>query len=690
MAGPWYGENEGSVLQGEGLARGRLLLKPPEDGQGGVEQLVSYRLQALRAIWGARLKAGEEKEEGPGKAAVGDHVKEVDLSRRLPLLLLLPLLRCQAQVTPGLQEEVAALLLHCLEEVQEEEELPKDWVQELTSLLASWLANSPQPVVASALVALACSHPRPQTLVTTLHLLATLSLPELPVAHLLQRLSRTRCKEQGREEEEESANCSLDQVRHGLALHLGHLASLALAGPNLAPVPDQGHLARLLDLLERAGAREESAISLVLLAQLQVDLRSVGALQGDLGPRLEALLWPLLEGSEDSVMEATRHTMLASLPYLWPSPAAQSSLALHLLQGNQYRGRKLLLHLLLDTWTDQLTKGRKQGSWRNQELQQSLLLAVSQEGLTSQTEDKLLQETKDTTHAPLHFLGALQGKLMASLLLQETQEQDGMEQLESWCHHVFSCCHKVLQEMQAVMLENEKNKAAQEEEKEVPEELCRLATDIVGVQLDLLGELVLPLLTWLTDPSLEELCRALAPALVTLLLEAHSVALQARPGAKEGGLLSGLTLPQPWKDTQPLILPVLTDITLTLSLVTTRALNTLYQGGKQGEQELACLQLLQSPLLHHLPLEPALEVIQDERTGRAGWSLPVVRPSLESLLQVERLRSGLEGLVEGLEEEAARAAGERLAALLRGLQAGAELEARWKEEVEQVSHQTPN
>ena len=479
-------------------------------------------------------------------------------------------------------------------------------------------------------------------------------------------------------------------MRHCLALHVGHLATLALAGPILAPAPGQGHLARLLDLLERAGAREESAMTLVLLAQLQVDLRSAGTLQGDLGPRLEALLWPLLEGSEESIMEATKHTMLASLSHLWPSPAAQSSLALHLLQGNQCKGRKLFLHLLLDTWTDQLTKGRMQGSWSNQELQQSLLLSVSQKSLTSQTEDKPVQEREDTTHAPLHFLGALQGRMMASLLLQETQEQEGMNQLEYWCHHVFTCCQKLLQEMQAVMQENEKNKAVQEEEKEVPEELCRLATDIVSVQLDLLGQLVLPLLTWLTDPSLDEVCRALTPALVTLLLEAHSVALQARPGAKEGGLLAGLTLPQPWKDTQPLLLPVLTDLTLTLSLVTTRALNTLYQGGKQGDQELACLHLLQSPLLHHLPLGPELEVRQDKRTEDAGWILPVVRPSLEILLQVENLRSGIEALVEGLGEEAGRAAGERLAALLRGLQAGAELEARWKEEVEQVSQQTPN
>merc|ERR1712015_501329 len=104
----------------------------------------------------------------------------------------------------------------------------------------------------------------------------------------------------------------MEEVRRCLVLHLGHLAATATAPP--APPPPEGHLCRLLTLVEAAIKEQDQTRQgaiLALLAQLQADLRRSG-LPEDLGPRLQDLLWPLLEGKTSSA-QASARALLAAL-----------------------------------------------------------------------------------------------------------------------------------------------------------------------------------------------------------------------------------------------------------------------------------------------------------------------------------------------------------------------------------------
>ena len=66
------------------------------------------------------------------------------------------------------------------------------------------------------------------------------------------------------------------------------------------------------------------------------------------------------------------------------------------------------------------------------------------------------------------------------------------------------------------------------------------------------------------------------------------------------------------------------------------------------------------------------------------WKLPLLRPSLQSLLQVERLRQGVQQAVHGLSKPALADASSQFSVLVRSLQAGAELESRWEDALESI------
>jgi hypothetical protein len=198
------------------------------------------------------------------------------------------------------------------------------------------------------------------------------------------------------------------------------------------------------------------------------------------------------------------------------------------------------------------------------------------------------------------------------------------------------------------------------------------------VRAGLLGTLALPLLTSLAAPAMQQVavCRALAPALVPLLVAAHRTALLAGAALQEDR-----APPQPWAGGQPVPLPLLADLALTLRCLVTASLGVLWEGGP-GEQGPPCLLLLRPPFPQQLDQEAEQELQQEDGVAdEEVWRLPVLRPSLAALLEPRALERGIRALAEALQVPGA---GPRLAALLRGLQAGAELEGRWQEEVQQV------
>ena len=66
------------------------------------------------------------------------------------------------------------------------------------------------------------------------------------------------------------------------------------------------------------------------------------------------------------------------------------------------------------------------------------------------------------------------------------------------------------------------------------------------------------------------------------------------------------------------------------------------------------------------------------------WKLPLLRPSLQSLLQVDTLRQGVQKAVHGLSKPALAEARSQFSVLVRSLQAGAELESRWEDALDDI------
>ena len=109
-----------------------------------------------RALWSAKKAVGDKKkkdESSSGQRAEREAVPGVaaaaggELSNRLPILLLLPLLRAQSKANPELREEVAGLLFSNLLEVGDGQALAPQVLKELAGLLATWLEESSSPQV---------------------------------------------------------------------------------------------------------------------------------------------------------------------------------------------------------------------------------------------------------------------------------------------------------------------------------------------------------------------------------------------------------------------------------------------------------------------------------------------------------------------------------------------------------------
>ena len=132
------------------------------------------------------------------------------LAQRLPILLLLPLLRSQATASLELREEIASVLFSSLLEAEDERSLAPQCLKELAGLLSAWLEESSSPKVAAALVSVSISKPVcPATLTFCIHLLNRIKLPSLPVASLLQRLAN-RTDEQAPSHDQSEEDCSLE------------------------------------------------------------------------------------------------------------------------------------------------------------------------------------------------------------------------------------------------------------------------------------------------------------------------------------------------------------------------------------------------------------------------------------------------------------------------------------------------
>ena len=111
-----------------------------------------------RALWAAKKgeadkkkkdessrtgQKGKEREAGPEAEAGGGG----ELANRLPILLLLPLLRSQSKASPELKEEVAGILFSSLLEAGDGQALARQCLRELADLLATWLEESSSPKV---------------------------------------------------------------------------------------------------------------------------------------------------------------------------------------------------------------------------------------------------------------------------------------------------------------------------------------------------------------------------------------------------------------------------------------------------------------------------------------------------------------------------------------------------------------
>ena len=108
-----------------------------------------------RALWAAKKAESEKKDESSSgqRRAEREAVSEAGggggLANRLPILLLLPLLRAQSKASPELREEVAGLLFSSLLEAGDEQTLAAQCLKELADLLATWLEESSSPKVAA-------------------------------------------------------------------------------------------------------------------------------------------------------------------------------------------------------------------------------------------------------------------------------------------------------------------------------------------------------------------------------------------------------------------------------------------------------------------------------------------------------------------------------------------------------------
>ena len=108
-----------------------------------------------RALWAAKKAESEKKNKDESSSgqrrAEREAVSEAGggLANRLPILLLLPLLRAQSKASPELREEVAGLLFSSLLEAGDEQTLAAQCLKELADLLATWLEESSSPKVAA-------------------------------------------------------------------------------------------------------------------------------------------------------------------------------------------------------------------------------------------------------------------------------------------------------------------------------------------------------------------------------------------------------------------------------------------------------------------------------------------------------------------------------------------------------------
>ena len=109
-----------------------------------------------RALWASKKAEAEKKnkdESSNGERTGREAVPEVGggggLANRLPILLLLPLIRAQSKASPELREEVAGLLFSSLLEAGDGQALAAQCLKELADLLATWLEESSSPKVAS-------------------------------------------------------------------------------------------------------------------------------------------------------------------------------------------------------------------------------------------------------------------------------------------------------------------------------------------------------------------------------------------------------------------------------------------------------------------------------------------------------------------------------------------------------------
>ena len=115
-----------------------------------------------RALWAAKKgeadkkkkdessrtgQKGNEREAVPEAGGGGGVGGGGGLADRLPILLLLPLLRSQSKASPELKEEVAGLLFSSLLEAGDGQALARQCLKELADLLATWLEESSSPKV---------------------------------------------------------------------------------------------------------------------------------------------------------------------------------------------------------------------------------------------------------------------------------------------------------------------------------------------------------------------------------------------------------------------------------------------------------------------------------------------------------------------------------------------------------------
>ena len=647
-----------------------------------------------RALWTAKKAEADKKKKdessGSGENAGSDSVSDVGgggLAQRLPILLLLPLLRSQATASLELREEIASVLFSSLLEAEDQRSLAPQCLKELAGLLSAWLEESSSPKVAAALVSVSISKPVcPATLTFCIHLLNRIKLPSLPVASLLQRLAN-RTDEQAPSHDQSEEDCSLEAIKDSLLLYLGHLATLTVMNqnrPRLQRVP--GHMDRVLDLLQDALERGAQSSVLALIQQLQADLAS----DEEVSPRLKSVLWPLLESQDTSIIEATSFTLLVAVPRLWQSWSEQANLALHLLQQSECLGKSRLLDLLLSEWSVSLNSGKT--TWREQVLEETLLSFASSSDVETikklastppQTDGmrnpegeitaSSLANTGRASCSKLRYMAALQGHLMRTLILQEKieskcrmmsslntnrseDEDDAVAWSWSWCDMVLMRSNAVLREAQELVVERP-------EAKEEVEQVFRTG---------FLGEITLPLVTVLAAVEEVEMCKRLVKPIVSLLIQAQRLLDAAKDPAAEDLQESLKTC-----GSTDSCVNIILDMALTLASVVSAWLKILHMPSPSGgNEEPDFLVLLEKTT------EPSHELTKDEVGDQ--WKVPFLRPSLQELLQVERLLQGLERAVKGLGKKALADASSRFSVLVRSLQAGAELEGRWEEALDDI------